>query len=168
MQYKRCFVPGGCYFFTLVIQQRNKPILTDNIELLRQVYKKMIITRPIETIAMVVLPDHLHAIWQLPEGDFDYSQRWRQVKVNFSRRLPQTESFNASRAHKGERGIWQRRFWEHCIRNDEDLHRHIDYIHYNPVKHGYTKRPFDWPYSSIHQYIRKGILTPEWGVNEHS
>ena len=112
---------------------------------------------------MVVLPEHLHAILTLPEGDSDCATRWALIKANFSRFLPRTEPISTSRAAKGERGIWQRRYWEHLIRDDEDLDRHVDYIHWNPVKHGLVARPSDWPHSSIHRYIANGILPADWG-----
>ena len=102
---------------------------------------------------MVVLPEHLHAIFTLPPGDADFSMRWRLIKVGFSRALPATERRSVSRMSQGERGIWQRRFWEHAIRDDEDLRRHVEYIHYNPVKHGYVAAPADWPHSSFHRFV---------------
>ncbi len=112
--------------------------------------------------AIVIMPDHLHTVWTLPEGDSDYPTRWGLIKGGFSRALPATERLSKSRKQKGERGIWQRRFWEHVIRDENDYQRHVDYIHYNPVKHGFVKRPVDWRYSSIHRYIRQGILTSDW------
>jgi putative transposase len=115
--------------------------------------------------AIVILPDHLHTLWQLPENDADYPMRWRLIKSAFSRALPQTEGISTSRRKKAERGIWQRRYWEHLIRDEIDFKRHVDYIHYNPVKHGYTQSPVDWPYSSIHRYIQKEIIQSDWVVN---
>ena len=114
----------------------------------------------------MVLPDHLHVIWTLPENDFDFATRWRLIKSHFSRGLPSTERINNSRKQKSERGIWQRRYWEHLIRDELDYERHVDYIHYNPVKHGYVDKAFDWPYSSIHRFIEKGIISSDWGVGE--
>ena len=111
---------------------------------------------------MAVMPEHLHAIWQLPEGDSAYSTRWALIKAAFSRALLPSEQISLSRHLKRERGVWQRRYWEHCIRDADDLSRHIDYIHFNPVKHGYAKRPIDWPYSSIHRYVRAGLLPSDW------
>jgi putative transposase len=112
--------------------------------------------------AIVILPDHLHCIWTLSEGDDDFSTRWRQIKAAFSRQLPKTERHSQSRLNKGERGIWQRRFWEHAIRGDADYQRHVDYIHYNPVKHGYVTRVVDWPYSSFHRFVRLGVYPSGW------
>ncbi|MCU4675236.1 transposase [Catenovulum sp. 2E275] len=163
MHYRRCFVKGGCYFFTVNLAERDKSLLTDNIHLLRSSYQKMLATRPVKTIAAVVLPDHLHVIWQLPAGDCDFAQRWRQIKVNFSRHIVKNERISKSRLDKNERGIWQRRYWEHLIRDEDDLQKHVAYIHYNPVKHGYVLSPVDWPYSSIHKYIKLGWIKEDWG-----
>ncbi len=113
---------------------------------------------------MVILPDHIHTFWQLPENDADFPTRWRLIKSAFSRALPQTERISTSRRKKGERGIWQHRYWEHLIKDDKDFERHVDYIHYNPVKHGTIQSPVDWPYSSIHCYIQKGIIQSDWAV----
>ena len=118
---------------------------------------------PFQIDGIVILPDHLHTLWTLPEGDDDYSLRWRQIKSAFSRRLDEGETVSASRSRKRERGVWQRRFWEHTIRDDEDFARHLDYIHYNPVKHGHVKRVADWPYSSFHRHVQQGIYSLEWG-----
>ena len=98
-------------------------------------------------------------------NDADYPTRWRLIKSTFSRALPQSERISTSRRKKGERGIWQRRYWEHLIKDEKDFERHVDYIHYNPVKHGYVQSPVDWPYSSIHRYIHKGIIPSDWAVN---
>ena len=115
---------------------------------------------------MVILPDHLHAIWTLPPGDADFAKRWMLIKTAFSRALPKHENINQSRKSKRERGIWQRRYWEHLIRDELDYERHVDYIHYNPVKHGYVDKAVDWPYSSIHRFIKNGIISSDWGVGE--
>jgi putative transposase len=116
----------------------------------------------LETIAICVLPDHIHAVWALPEGDADFSTRWNLIKTGFSRgRDPMPRS--ASKAHKREKGIWQRRYWEHTIRDDADLERHVDYIHFNPVKHGHVTRVVDWPHSSFHRYVERGQLASDWG-----
>ena len=119
---------------------------------------------PFEISTIVILPDHLHSIWTLPSDDHDYSIRWGLIKAAFSRQVPATERISKSRKNKGERGIWQRRFWEHWIRDENDYRRHVNYIHYNPVKHGYVAKPVDWPYSSIHRFIRQGIITPDWAA----
>jgi putative transposase len=109
-----------------------------------------------------VLPDHIHALWALPEGDADFSARWSLIKSGFSQGLnAQTRSM--SKVAKREKGIWQRRYWEHAIRDDEDFERHVDYIHFNPVKHGHVMRVCDWPYSSFHRFVEQGLLVPDWG-----
>ena len=102
-------------------------------------------------------------MWTLPSGDTDYATRWMLIKAWFSRRIPHGERRSASRVNKGERGIWQRRYWEHLIRDEGDYERHVDYIHYNPVKHGYTAQPADWPNSSIHRYIAARMFDRDWG-----
>lgn len=113
---------------------------------------------------MVVLPEHLHAVWTLPRGDADHSLRWRLLKTWFSRNIPHGEHRCASRIARGERGIWQRRYWEHLIHGEVDLQRHVDYIHFNPVKHGHVGRAFDWRWPTIHRYVAKGWLAGDWGV----
>ena len=118
---------------------------------------------PFRIDAMVVLPDHLHGVWTMPAGDCDFPKRWRRIKAGFSAAIPDTEPRSASRRRHGERGIWQRRYWEHLIRDERDLAAHVDYIHYNPVKHGYVQRVQDWPHSSFHRYVRDVLLPLDWG-----
>src|SRR5207237_10414847 len=112
--------------------------------------------------AAVILPDLLHAIWTLPDGDADFATRWRLIKSGFSRALPGGERISACRAAKGERGIWQRRYWEHTLRDEDDFARHLDYIHFNPVKHGHIARPQDWAYSSFRRWVRLGAYPLAW------
>ncbi|HCC81992.1 MULTISPECIES: transposase [unclassified Methylophaga] len=166
MQYRRAFVAGGTYFFTVNLLERDKSLLTDHIDLLKTAFRKVKLAHPFDIDAIVVLPDHLHTIWTLPENDFDFATRWRLIKSHFSRGLPSTERINNSRKQKSERGIWQRRYWEHLIRDDLDYARHVDYIHYNPVKHGYVDKAFDWPYSSIHKFIERNMGSSDWGVGK--
>ena len=116
-----------------------------------------------ETIAICVLHDHMHAVWSLPPGDTDFPLRWSLIKSGFSRRLVSRILRSKSQIAKREKGIWQRRYWEHAIRNDADLERHVDYIHFNPVKHGYVSRACDWPHSSFHRFVERGILPSDWG-----
>jgi len=169
MRYRRAQHRGGCYFFTLNLANRQSRLLIDQIDLLRTVVCNVRQRHPFNIDAMVVLPEHLHAVWTLPEGDGDYAMRWMLIKSNFSRGVPNGEVISASRKRKEERGIWQRRYWEHLIRDENDYARHLDYIHYNPVKHGHADRAVDWPYSSIHRYIRQGDLTADWACDsEHS
>ncbi|OQK16487.1 transposase [Methyloprofundus sedimenti] len=168
MQYHRVYIKGACYFFTLVTEKR-RPIFKDEkqINILRESFKKVMKKYPFTINAIVVLPDHLHCIWTLPEGDHDYSTRWRLIKTGFSKNCDKTNinQPNQARIRKKQQAIWQHRFWEHMIRNEQDYHEHIDYIHYNPVKHGYTNKAVDWPYSSLHQYIKDGIIPKNWGVS---
>jgi putative transposase len=121
--------------------------------------------RPFTIIASVVLPDHLHFLWALPPDDFDFSTRWRLIKSHFSRHyLTAQAGISASRRKKGEKQIWQRRYWEHLIRDEADLVRHVEYIHFNPVKHGLAQSPGAWPYSSFSGFVREGLYPPDWGA----
>ena len=168
MQYRRSHQPGGSYFFTLVTHQR-QPLLSipENIDRLRIVFKREKEKYPFAIDAIVILPDHLHAIWSLPEDDQDYSGRWSRIKRHFSAGcIGAVASQSISRRNKREKPVWQRRFWEHTIRHENDWRRHIDYIHYNPVKHGHAKAPGEWPYSSFQHCVRKGWYPPEWGSVE--
>lgn len=165
MQYKRVKLAGQSYFFTVNLEDRSTQLLTDNIELLRNAVRGVKRKHPFTIDAMVVLPEHLHCIWTMPQNDHDYSMRWGLIKSDFSRGIPRQEFINSARAAKRERSIWQHRFWEHCIRNESDMNDHINYIHINPVKHGYTNKASDWAYSSIHRYIRKGILSADWACD---
>lgn len=132
------------------------------IEPLRHAHRAVQSQHPFAIEAMVVLPGHLHAIWTLPAGDADYALRWRLIKTAFSRSVPMGERLSLSRQEKGERGIWQRRYWEHTIRDESDYQRHVDYIHFNPVKHGLVAEVRDWPYSSFHRYVKQGLLLEDW------
>ena len=166
MHYRRADVKGGTYFFTVNLAERNKTLLIDEFDSLRLVLNRVKKQHPFQLNAMVVLPDHLHALLTLPLNDKDYSTRWALIKAGFSRQLPKDERINRSRKSKGERGIWQRRLWEHLIRDDQDYENHVNYIHYNPVKHGYVERAVDWSYSTIHAYISDGVLRNDWGSAE--
>lgn len=162
-EYRRAEVPNGTYFFTVAIAERHRALLTDHIDDLRHAFRLARTARPFAIDAIVILPDHLHCLWILPPGDANFSVRWAHVKTAFSRRIPLGERRRASRIAKRERGIWQRRYWEHLIKDDDDLKRHIDYIHYNPVKHGYVTQAVDWRHSSFHRYVRSGVYPPDWG-----
>ena len=163
MRYRRVKITGGTYFFTLNLAERKKTLLIDHIDILRHIVNKVKQRHPFKRDAMVILPDHLHAMITLPNGDNDYATRWMLIKQGFSRQIPKTEKINKSRKTRSERGIWQRRYWEHLIRDEYDYEKHVDYIHYNPVKHGYVKQAVEWKYSTIHRYINEGILHPCWG-----
>lgn len=162
--YVRCRLPGGCYFFTVNLLERKKQLLTEHIGLLRDALRTVKQQQPFHIDAIVILPEHLHCILTMPQGDDDYSSRWREIKKSFSKGLPITEHRSKVRIKRHERGIWQRRFWEHTLRDETDYHRHMDYIHYNPVKHGWVERVADWPYSSFHRYVRQGVYPPDWGT----
>jgi len=159
--YRRHLIPGGTYFFTVNLHDRQTDLLTANIDALRTAFRKTRAAKPFHIDAWVTLPDHLHAIWTLPENDVDFSSRWQSIKTEFSKQIPPTEPRSASRESKSERGLWQRRFWEHAIRDDKDYAAHIDYIHFNPVKHGFVSHPADWPYSSYHKAVATGAY-PEY------
>ncbi len=163
MQYRRANVAGATYFFTVNLADRKRKLLTEKIDILRNAVRKIRQSYPFDILAMVVLPDHLHAIWRLPEGDANFPLRWSLIKAAFSREIPKGELIRLSRVLKRERGIWQRRYWEHQIRDDDDLEKHVAYIHFNPVKHGYATRAVDWPYSSIHREISRGNIDGTWG-----
>ena len=164
--YRRDHTPGATWFFTLNLADRRSALLTDNIALLRDAFGYSMGRHPWRIDAIVILPDHLHAICTLPPTDADYALRWRLIKTTFSRSLSRTESISPSRMRKGERGIWQRRFWEHRIRDERDFERHVDYIHHNPRKQGHVERIADWPWSSFHRYVRQGVLPGDWAGDD--
>ncbi len=167
--YRRNYVPGGTYFFTVVTAGR-RPVFASAtaVALLRDAVRGQQRIRPFRIMAAVVLPDHLHMIWVLPAGDSDYSIRWSAIKAAFTKAWLESGGIEgpitSSNRRDGRRGVWQSRFIEHTCRDPRDLNHHIDYIHYNPVKHGYVTRPSDWPYSSIHRFITDGTLPADWGA----
>jgi putative transposase len=150
------------FFFTLTLAERGSDLLISHIERLRRAYADVQSRRPFETIAICILPDHIHMLWQLPQDDTDYASRLGLFKSAFSRGLAPSPTRSESKIAKREKGIWQRRFWEHAIRDDTDFERHVDYIHYNPVKHGLVHRVADWPFSSFHRYVERGLLPSDW------
>ena len=165
MQYRRLFIPGSTVFFTLVTYKRSPVFSSDKaVSIFRESIQKVCSHHPFTIVAAVVLPDHIHMLWTLPENDTDYPMRWRLIKSNFSHRWhdPFSTLIPDSRKAKGERTVWQRRYWEHTIRDESDLTRHIEYIHYNPVKHGYVQSPVNWQPSSFHTYVNKGIYPNDW------
>ena len=161
--YRRYRVQGGCYFFTLTLYDRRQHLLVEHIEQLRRSIRAVKDKHPFHIDAMVVLPEHLHCILTLPEGDANFSMRWRQIKSGFSRQLPVVDIRSKSRERKQERGIWQRRFWEHVIRDEQDFCHHVDYIYFNPVKHGWVDKVADWKYSTFHRDVERGIYLEDWG-----
>ena len=149
--YKRVRIAGGLYFFTVNLAERHgNDLLTRHVADLREAFRRTRQDHPFSIDAIVVLPDHLHCLWQLPSDDDDFPTRWRLIKVRFFGCIDEGERISRTRQRKGERGSWQRRYWEHVIRGERDYQRHPDYIHLNPVKHGYVQSVKDWPYSSFH------------------
>ena len=170
-QYRRSYIPGGSIFFTVVTHGR-KPIFKSNIsrEILRNAWITIHRKYPFNLVACCLLPDHLHCIWTMPENDADYSIRWRGIKGLFSKQYknvcnPEIQ-LSESMKKKREAGIWQRRYWEHTLLTQEDFNAHVDYIHYNPVKHGLVNKVSDWPWSTFHKYLRQGIYAPDWGSDD--
>lgn len=164
-RYIRASIPGGTFFFTVNLADRSSDLLVREIDRLRTAYRETRRQYPFETVAVCVLPDHLHAIWRLPEGEVDFGLRWQQVKRRFSLGMLGGDATpNLSR--RREKGIWQRRYWEHQIRDDLDLERHVHYVHCNPVKHGWVQRVEDWPHSSFHRWVARGDLPRSWGLVE--
>lgn len=168
--YRRSYVPGGTFFFT-VKTERNAPVFRDGnaVQLLGNVFRETKQNWPFEINAIVLLPDHLHALWTLPPGDDEYSTRWAWLKKEFTKRYLESGGIEQPTSHSRKknrrRGVWQRRFWEHTIEDEDDFEAHFDYIHFNPVKHGYVSRPIDWKYSSIHRWVRRGVYENTWGSN---
>ncbi len=166
MQYRRLYIPGGSYFFTLVMKQRRKIFAQDSaVGILKDAFRRVMERRHFTIDAIAILPDHLHCIWTLPPGDQDFSTRWRLIKTWFTKRYDVTLSMNqdTSEINKGRKSVWQHRYWEHLLRDQEDYNHHVNYIHYNPVRHGYVSRAFDWQYSSFRRYVRNGICSENWG-----
>lgn len=168
--YRRATDRGGTYFFTVVTHQRI-PVLTepDVRASLHDAIQTIRSEHPFAIDAWVLLPDHLHCIWTLPAGDAGYSMRWAKIKTLVSRQCGArfgARELSGSRTKRHESGLWQRRFWEHQIRDSDDFSRHVDYIHWNPVKHGLARRALDWPYSTFHRYVREGVYPENWGLAE--
>ncbi len=161
--YRRNRIPGGTYFFTVNLLDRRRRLLVEHVEALRAAVRNVRDKQPFHIDAWVVLPEHLHCLWTLPPGDADYSRRWKAIKTAFAKAVPREESLSEVRLARHERGIWQRRFWEHTIRDERDYATHMDYIHFNPVKHGWVERVVDWPYSSFHRLVRAGVYSLDWG-----
>ena len=161
--YRRAWHPGGTYFFTVnLLQRQGNDLLVRHIEQLRAAVKSVQQRHPFEIHGWVVLPDHLHCVIELPAGDADFATRWRLIKMEFSKSLSRSEAVSEVRQRRGERGIWQRRFWEHLIRDERDFQAHMDYVHINPFKHGLVERVADWPHSTFHRCVERGIYPPDW------
>lgn len=166
--YRRAFIKGGTYFFTVVTHER-MPILTDERtrHALREAIDSARRTHPFVIDAWVLLPDHLHCIWTLPDGDSNFASRWAIIKRRVSKalgeRLTSGTRLSDSRHARHESGIWQRRYWEHLVRDEADFQRCLDYLHWNPVKHDHVTRVSDWPYSTFHRYVERGAYPADWG-----
>ena len=163
--YRRNFVKGGCYFFTVNLLERKQALLTENIDLLRDSVRRVKRLYPFHIDAWVVLPEHMHCVLTLPADTDNFPVRWRLIKLLFSKGLPRTERLSSVRRQRSERGIWQRRYWEHTITSEHDYTQHINYVHINPLKHQLVSRVQDWPFSTFHQYVREGILPLNWSCD---
>jgi REP-associated tyrosine transposase len=161
MNYRRSRLAGGSYFFTVVTANRY-PLFNNSaaVQHLRTTFRSVMNRHPFTIDAIVIMPDHLHCIWTLPDDDSNYSTRWRLIKTGLTKKL------RPAQVSKTPKPPWQKRYWEHTLRDQRDFNRHVDYIHFNPVKHRYVTRAVDWPYSSIHQFVRNGILPVDWGIDE--
>jgi len=165
--YHRAWHPGGTYFFTVnLLQRQGNDLLTRHVELLRQTVRSVRKRYPFHIHGWVVLPDHLHCVIELPSEDTDFATRWRLIKMGFSKAMPRGEKLSVVRVRRGERGIWQRRYWEHLIRDEADYRAHMDYVHINPVKHELVGRVADWPYSTFHRLVAEGVYPPDWAGGE--
>ena len=162
--YRRNRVPGGTYFFTVNLYNRRSRLLIEHIDAFREAVRQVRAKQPFHIDAWVVLPDHTHCVWTLPPGDTGYSARWKAIKIAFSKSLPNREILSAKQMHRGERGIWQRRFWEHTIRDERDYAAHVDYVHINPFKHGIVQEVRAWPHSSFHRFVAAGIYPNDWAT----
>ena len=165
--YRRVFQPGGMFFFTVVTERRRSLLLGLSARrCLHAAIRQVQTQHPFEMTAIVLLPDHLHCIWKLPEGDSDFSMRWARIRMLFSKKwLADSGSevvVSPSRRSHRERGVWQKRFWEHTIRDEDDMIHHVNYIHYNPVKHGFARCPHAWLHSSFHRWVRQGYYSEDW------
>ena len=167
MNYRRNYVPGATFFFTVVTFERI-PFLCDERarRILRESIKACGRRWPFTIDSIVLLPDHLHCIWTLPPNDADFSKRWGWIKKEFTKTWIGADgrvgAVSPSKKRERRQGVWQPKFWEHTMRDDEDYVNHVDYIHYNPVKHGHVRSPADWPWSSFHRYVRMGAYPPDW------
>ena len=166
--HRRNRIAAGCYFFTVNLLDRRSHLLVTEIDALRDAVREARRTQPFHIDAFVVLPDHLHCMWTLPPGDADFPTRWRTIKTLFSRRVAHPVHRRPSLVRKREAGVWQRRYWEHTIRDDADYAAHMDYIHFNPVKHGVAAHPAAWPYSSFLNCVAQGVYPEGWALAQVS
>ena len=165
VNYRRNFIPGAVYFFTVNLKNRKSNLLVEQVALLKYAMKTVKQKHPFKILAFVIMPEHLHMIWELPENDSDYSLRWKKIKASFSKSV----SRSGVLLHKNrynEYDLWQRRFWEHTLIDESDLENHINYIHFNPIKHGLVSDLNDWPNSSFHSYVQNRVIPKSWGSSE--
>lgn len=163
MDYRRLWHPGGTYFFTVNLHKRaNNDLLIQHIDNLRLAIASVRKHHPFIIHGWVVLPNHLHCLIELPQDDANFAIRWQLIKLIFSKSIPKTEFLSDIRVKRNERGIWQRRYWEHLIRDQQDFNAHMDYIHINPLKHGLVSRVCDWPYSTFHKCVKDGLYPLDW------
>lgn len=167
VMYRRARQAGGCYFLTLALADRRSDLLVRHVDLLREAIRQARSRRSFRLDAIVVLPEHLHMVMSLPEGDDDFSSRIASMKAAFVRAL-RAQGHPVRPNAKREAGLWQPRFWEHLLRDERDFAAHVDYIHINPLKHGLVTRVADWPHSSFHRYVREGLLPADWAGGEES
>ena len=170
MRYRRSTAAGASYFFTLVTYRR-QPLLGEAgaVGIFERALRSVQSRRPFTLEAQVVMPDHLHAIWTLPDGDCDYATRWRLIKEAFTRAYGETHRLPArdmTRRARGEQAVWQRRYWEHLIRDERDFSAHLDHIHYNPARHGFVAAPRDWSHSTFSDWVLLGTYEANWGSDE--
>lgn len=163
VNYRRSRIKGGTYFFTVNLYDRSSSHLVTHINHLRQSFHTVQKQRPFEIVASVILPEHLHMIMTLPDDDHNYPERWKAIKSRFTRALVKDDVAGLTKNKKGEYNLWQRRYWEHQIKDETDLQNHVDYIHFNPVKHGHVARVVEWPHSSFHRYVKSGVIESNWG-----
>jgi putative transposase len=166
--YRRAAVAGGSYFFTLVTYRRRRVLCNEDIRsALREAIRSVRAEHPFAIDAWVLLPDHVLCIWTLPVGDDDYPARWAKIKRFVTQRCgaryPNDARRAASNRRRNEGALWQRRYWEHLVRDPQDLNRCRDYVHWNPVRHGHVRRVRDWPYSTFHRFVRSGLYPLDWG-----
>jgi len=162
--YRRNYVPSGTFFFTVNLADRGSDLLIREVETLRTAIRKTLRTKPFHIDAWVILPEHMHCIWTLPEHDTDYSGRWRAIKMRFTKALLNAELKPPEAVAGDGREIWQKRFWEHTIRDDKDYRAHMDYVHFNPVHHCLTDHPARWAHSTFQKCVERGFYDPSWAA----
>lgn len=161
--YRRNLAAGGTFFFTVNLRDRSCTLLVDHAGQLREIVRDVRKQLPFTIDAMAILPDHWHAVWTLPPHDAAYARRIRLIKARFTRYLVRAGE-RIEKDHRGEYHLWQKRFWEHTIRDDADFESHLNYVHFNPVKHGHVDHVRDWPYSTFHRYVQRGLLPASWAT----